>query len=70
MALKLILKLIQILQSYKLRTLWIAGSLCRKEVVYVYIHKYTHTFIILAKWGFSTQTGGKKFVKQILRSPV
>ena len=41
-----------------MRTLWIAGSLCRKEVVHVYIHKYTHAFIILPKKGFSTQTGG------------
>ena len=52
---------------------WIAGSLCRKEVVHAYIHKYTHTFIIPPKMGFSTQTGGshgKKFVKQILRRPV
>ena len=45
----------------------------KKEVLHAYICKYAHTFIVLPKKGFSTQTGdsqGKKFVKQILRRPV
>ena len=32
-------------------TLWIAGSLCRKEALHAYIHKYTHTLSVLPKEG-------------------
>ena len=42
------------------------SSIC----IYTYINKI---FIVLPKKGFSTETGGsqgRKFVKQILRSPV
>ena len=33
-------------------TLWIAGSLCRKDALRAYIHKYTHTLSVLPKEGF------------------
>ena len=33
-------------------TLLIAGSLCRKETLHAYIHKYTHTLVVLPKEGF------------------
>ena len=35
-------------------TLWIAGSLYRKDALHAYIHKFTHTFIVLPKKGFLT----------------